>query len=1325
MMNLGDDVKPEFSLTPDAPDFAKEIIAKKSAVTSMPLDMDYQFVPKNPYTMNGNELRTSSDPNVKGLPQSSPFTSTVKAEFENLSTPYHAAHAAYEHFNQVNPLDDPRSADWTSKSDVSKFVNIRPQNLQYIFDATGPKDQEYRLQRVMHDQWVEDTLANGSWSAKIIGGASGLLLDPTNLIPIVGWAKYGKLGYSFLKNAARAAPGVTAYSAISAGAEQADKVNGNLHEFMTDTFVRSVFGSALFGLGGVLATSAEKLNLWNTRNLAKSHFDGVDYKLKMDDEGKITGLIAHDSEGNLSAAQVSIAQDLANSTFAKSGLFKIPSAIANAPYVKPTLEALGTIPGVKPAAAAIGNAAYHFHKYFGSEIPLLLSSPFEGVRGFIDRADDHGIITKGLQEGEVAPRRFNSMMQQTFANLRSLQTQMNALHLERNGFKTDNRILGGVSNAGLYLKDKTLNVLDKDLQKTEYVPREQFDDEVEQVLRTEQSSDHAAVNDAAKLMRKQMDDTYRAYRRAYNLPEDWLPPKTAEAYLMRVYNTPYMNVNLESWTKVISKWLRDADQLIERHLSPIKIIDEKIAKTKSKEELMALKARKKAMQESIQNELRNNPELQLHVEDWNALSADEAKQIKKLTTKLDAAKKQVDDQTKLVSRLKKQKNKDEKSNLTEEESKLAISQKEYDDESVSLQEEMASGRIDQRLFYKVKDSYRYEFKNPEDRLKFRETYKEQAARDFITDEEGIHKYRIAHAKAYYDTIMHQTPEETINQVMGRFTGNKSENPIKQRTLLIPDEILYKNGFMSKDLMAKVSNYTNYLSRRTHLKTAFNEVTHGGGIEPIIEDVNASFNKMHSSLNTNKSNLQDKLESAESNKDKKNITDQIKAVDKEIVKLRKRFDADIKSMNHVYEKMMGMKQYSRGVEQARSIIMSLTAMGNLQFVPFTQVNDLGAIALQHGVWPLVRDGMYPMIQSLFRMLKTKDSEAFRNTAPSIHLALQDVDRGYADRNWGMQTNPYLNLGRTVNFFEKLAHKSSNFTLTNYIDNYLQRLSSATIQAELMRILHAFKAGTISKRDSLYIRKYGIDPKIWADRMITAFEKDGGGKTTLGGYQSLHYKWQDLEAANEFGDAIFRGVKDTQIQAGLADSPFWTDNPLGSIIKGFAGWGYASVNRYLIPTMQQPDAERLLGILCMLGTGALIDPVRRMARGDDPYPDNITPKQEMWSAFNNSGIFSYTANVLSNANLLSGDRLLGDLKNDKYKDRTRAGLLGPAWGQGNRMLDVISAAASGEWNKSDMKKAARMLPFVSASWNFWLTNKVIDGLNIPANRSQAHALKESNS
>src|SRR6202000_3235805 len=120
----------------------------------------------------------------------------------------------------------------------------------------------------------------------------------------------------------------------------------------------------------------------------------------------------------------------------------------------------------------------------------------------------------------------------------------------------------------------------------------------------------------------------------------------------------------------------------------------------------------------------------------------------------------------------------------------------------------------------------------------------------------------------------------------------------------------------------------------------------------------------------------------------------------------------------------------------------------------------------GILPFIRDGIYPVIESIAGLRKTMDSEALRNAAASVHLAMQDVNMGYADRNWSMHTNPYLNMGKFVDTLGKIAHTSTNFTLTNYIDNGLQRITGAVSQSNFMRILHDFKTGKMSKADGIY-------------------------------------------------------------------------------------------------------------------------------------------------------------------------------------------------------------------------------------------------------------------
>ena len=1256
------------------PAFVKDI---KKPNSHIPFDITQEYVPQNPYSLESDATSLGKSSFIKPEEHKPSFFQTAKAEAYEFHTTAKLLHYAYnkqtgaDPFSDVNPNEDPRPAGWTPKSNAEMFLNVRPEYIKPLLEASGPKAQQKLYQQILAEQQHDDALANGSMTAKVLGGLAGIITDPISYIPIVGWAKYAKFAPTFLSSSLRAAPGMATFGVLNSAGKELDKVNGNLEDFFKDAFIQTTFGTVLFGGLGTASLAADRLELWRLKDFAKDHIDGIDFKLHVDDAGKVTGIKAIDTTGSLSAARVDYAQQLADSSFHKSGLFKIP-------YLGEAVKKFIGMPII------------------GSPMINLFNSQYQTMRGFIDRVASHGFITKGVAEGKAAPQNFSNLMNQEMSGLRAMQTQIDALHLERNGFDIKSRPLQQVTGLYQEWKNKALQSISDDVEKNGYISKEKYYSEIEQVLITKTPSEHSSINEAASIFREKIDNTYKAWRKAYNLPEDWLPPKTAEGYLMRVYDTPYLNGKEKEWVGVVSNWLRDSDELISKHMEPLEQLKSQIKEStvlgESKDKIRGMRSKLKAMQSNLENELRTNPELQLHVHDWNALSSDESKQLKQLLDPLKNLEKEFDAQKQLVA---KSKAKNAKLKLKELESKLEV-------ERERLQELAHSGQINPRFYKQDKDSFNYVFKDPAERLKFRDRYES-------------HFHREAAAKAYYDTIMHQTPEQTIAQTMGRFTGISSENPLKARTLLLPDKLLYENKFMSKDLMAKTSNYVSYLARRTHLKNVFSDVTHDGGIEPLLRNINEEYQGFRAPLNKK---LEDLMEKEQTQAIKK----EIKSIEKKLDKERKQFNKVNEEMQNLYNKMMGIHNYSRKELQGQSAIMSFTAMANLPFVAFSMINDLSSIGLQHGIWPFIRDGMYPMIESFAGLRKTADSEGLRNAAASVDLALSDVLNGYADRNWSMQTNPYLNLGKIANTLQSLAHLNTNFTLTNYLDNGLQHLAGGIVQSELMRILHAFSKGKMTDKEGLYIRQYGIDPKIWADRMIKASKEGGASTTKLGGHNSMFWQWQDLEASNKFADAVYRGIQNTIISRGIADAPFWADTIIGRIINGFAGWTFASVNRYVVPSLQNPDINKLGGVMMSLALGALVDPMRRLARGEDPIPENQTEEQQMFSAFQNSGYFSFFSTVLADANLLSGDKLLGDLKNDKYKDRTRAGLLGPAWGTANRLFDVIGALASNEMNEADAKKMARMIPFANASWTWLMSKTLIEHLGLPKTRAEAQALKE---
>lgn len=1341
-----DDSKEQYYDVPESsPDFVKEI-RKKPYLTPKEVPLDVNFTPFNHFTVTVPNTSTGIylEPEIaKPLPLEAPsFKETASAQFKHVNDTWHYLHAGFTQLEK--PWFEPPDPNFNVMDHEDQFINIKSEYVPYLLDSENERDMNFRLKRIYREQKLQDDIANGSWIPYLMGGGLGLVTDLTNLIPIATWTKYAKYGQTFLKSFARATPGALSYGAVSSLGEQLDSINGNVHDWLVDTMTRSVFAASLFGGLGVVSLSADKSALWGLREFANDYIKGVGFKLKVNNKNKVEGIEAYDmTGGSVSADKVKLAQDRADATMLKAGVFRLPY---------------------------IGTAAEKFlgNRLFGSPMVNILNSKYKMLRYIGDLAVDHGIITEGLAKGKANPDKFFTKMNQTHSEISAMENQINALHMERNGFKIDNYVAQSATKAALYTRDKASEFLGKNIGDKVYISREQFFSEVEEVLHSTIPSEHGAVNEAASIFKNSMDKHYKDFRIAHNLPEDWMPPRTAQGYLMRVYDTNFLNNNERLWVDVISNYLKESDEVITKRLSPItdvenqitKLVEEKQRLTdtanisdathkKISDDIDALKIKKRVLEEQLQNDIRTDPNLQLLAEDWNALSANEAKELSALLKRRDIVQKEIDKQKELIAGIKKQSAQREaasvkaktaqtakKSKRKAETGKLVLPReeqhldellKELYDEQTKLQTLAFEGKVNRRFYTKSKDSELFVYRNPNERLKLRDTY--HAHEGEILSEELAHKRRAEHAQAYYHTIMNQTSEDTINQIMSRFTGNGAENHLKARTLLVPDELLYKHNFMSKNLMSKVANYNTWLARRTHLKNVYSESNLHEGFEPLLIELDKEFKQNRELLNNRKAELQEKLkEEGLKDKEKKLLEKQLKKVELDLANETKSFNNAKKDVNFIYEKMMGISKLTKGQRAFEASIKSATVALNLGFLPYTMITDLSANGLKHGIMPFLRDGIYPLVQSLGGLLKTKDSEAFRHGAAAINLALQHMGAGTAERNMSLQTNPYLNMGKIPSALDKIANWASNLSGANFIDNMLQRITSSVAQSEIVRIMHAYKAnkGKISKRDMLWLNRYGLDPEKWADRVVSAFKKDGGGKTKVGGYQSNFWMWKDIEAANKVGDATFRATKDTIISANALDAPFWTDSNgamgvMGPIIKGFNGWAFASLNRYMVPFMQKPDMSQFVGVMGMLAAGALVSPMRRMARGEAPYPEGMTDTQWAYEVFSDSSFFSYFSFVMNEANLLSGGTLLRDLKNDKYRDRARTGFLGPAWSDFNRMSNFFSALASNEMNEADALQMGRMVPFMNSSWTWGMSSALIKSFGLPKNREMAHRQK----
>lgn len=1181
----------------------------------------------------------------------------------------------------LNPLSDNTPNGWNAASDENNFIGVIPKYQGYVASATSPNDAYFRRLEVLKLQDEDEMYDNGSLLAKFAGGFVDSL--PFAIIPLGQAAKYATLSKSVSEAMLASFPGLAVGNLLHEGSIEARRIGGSLQETLVNTYVDTISGLAFIGGLSGLGLGFDSLKLFNANKFMKFSFSGINAEMKVNNEGKMIGYEAVPTPGiNVSAAEVDNAQAFLDSTFAQNGLFAIPK--------------LGK----------------YIEKGVAKVNPIIrgLTSPFETVRGFTDRSASHGLITEGIKRGEAKPEDFETLMGIVQGQNKQYYYQMQKLLDLRNGI--DNKL--EISNFTERTRKKWTD--------EGYTDAETFGKEIKEVIISGNDSDNHAVNAAAKITREYLDTTWDQYREVFNLPKDWMPPPTADGYFPRVYNTSLMLERPQEWEDMWVGWSTKADQEIRTAMQPIhdlraeidllKETHTKIQNSGTKEEISASKkelndARKrlKEMKYELANQIREDRHMFLHAEDHAALSGDESKELKNLfkpLKKIEKERTQANATVKdlngkaffLKSKIEASTDKDTISKLKADlkalesevkvaKDKLSEVKDKYDLEELRLQDLAGTGKISPRLFTRIPDSQRVKFKDPNDILKLRNPFESETMMR-------------AQANALRDTILNQTPEDSLNQVLGSYIGSTSEVPILKRSQMIPDAILQENNFLSNNLPLVVANYRNALHRKISLKQVYGDVTIDGGIQPIVTRLTREFKRKEDAL---KNNL--------------NLEEEERA--KQIKKLKKEFDDAKEFMQLTHNRMMGRTSGSKKTNKFLRFMRLWTASTRLGSVPLSMVTDLSANIYKHGLWPTIRDGLIPALRNIEHRIKTGEGGPYTENLAHAHLGLNTVLSANNDRDWGGIAVEHVPLtGPLGNFMEKAAHISGNLALTNQLQNNLERLAANIIQSKIMRYMIQHQNGSLKEKDLNKLLQYGLDPKEWADRFITNWKAKGYEGDIKGSYQSMYFHWDDVEAANKMSLTIYKGVNDTIIKRGMMDAPFFFDDPLWGTIVFFHGWSTAALTRYLVPLMQRPDAEKIAGTMWMLMAGSLVSPLRRISKGEPAIDEDSNMFKD---AFTDSGIFSPIMSIVEDANILTNGAILRGISNDRYRQRSFAGAAGgPVVGVANDVSRILGMMLRGELNETDVKKAGRLIPATQAWYLKGLMNKSIEALGLPKTASQ---------
>lgn len=1255
-----------------------------------PDDFPYDLSSINAGVQYGNQ------PQFKPLEEEKPgFVETTARAFWKVNPLANAGKFVVNTGMDLYYLSDPVPDGWNT-NDPEIYKPYPEKYWPRLRDAVSPKDLERRKEQIDNEIYFDERLNDGSFVAQFIGGAAGLAATPflSNVfLPTLSSIKYGKLSQGILQNVIQATPKLAYSSLATEGLIQAASMGGNLEDAMVDSFRDVVFGDALVGAGSGIVSLVNGSKVWNTRKVLNMAYDGSTIEPIVNEKGELVGhnfIPGERIAGN--AQKVQEGTEAAQNMMAMSGLFAVP--------------------GLGKGLAWLGG-----HPLLGSPLVRGLTSQFKAVQNFTNTIAKSSIKTENVIEGIARPDSAEDIKSFYQAMGSYTSDALRSHYYNENGLTSSVQTVNAIKN------------LTQTFTEQKNISWEEFGQRVRQVIITGEQDVSANINNAAKDLTDTLERFNRDYADAHGT-HLFESPKNAVNYIFQNWNIEKLMQDPEGFVNICVDGFKLRNKQILELQQPIKFAQQEIDRLETiinaqgfegatealvNERNAAIERLDKAKQE-LEETIRNNEDYHYLVEDRIILDNSEKKQLNDLFLNVNEAKNSL---SQGESELKELKDllKSEQENILQvkEAEKRTESQKTINDlknkiqskieevnqlkesfktEQNKLDAKARAGKINQR-FFKIRDG-EVTFRDPNAPIQFAKIFKTE-------------KSMRTEANAWIQSILGNTPERLIDNVIGHNAPGYSEspNPIRARTILLPQKLFNQvDGYLDNDLTKALGAYANSMGRRIGLKKAFGEAYGPGGIEDLLRGFQQEYDAKRAEILKKPASKQRA---------------------KELTKLANDFKKDQNLMRNMYEVYHGRyRKVGTDGGELNGILRNLTYTSKMGAVPVSQLTDITAITLRNGVLPWLVKGIIPHIKTLNGRLKTPEGEAIRNAAAKHFLGLNHVNDNMMAKWFGSNSMSYQpGVGRLAKATENIAHLSSNFYGTNALENLNELIAASAVQSDIMKAVFAHLDGTITKDQQVQMASLGIQLEDWANRFADNYKK-AGGFDQFGGraYESNWFDWEDADAVNRMAMSVRRGVEETVVKRTAFTSPLWSNDPILGTLFMFHGWAYGATARYLIPMLQRPDAQHLTGILMMSMVSVWQDPLRRLANGKPAFEDEDTLANVALRGLMNNGVLGVVPEAFEGLNLALNNQLMPKLQGERYKNRAQGAdivLGGAALGYVNDTRRLISMVISGQINENDMKRSARLLPFVGSLYTRGLLNKWIESFNLPKTRAEARELQ----
>lgn len=505
----------------------------------------------------------------------------------------------------------------------------------------------------------------------------------------------------------------------------------------------------------------------------------------------------------------------------------------------------------------------------------------------------------------------------------------------------------------------------------------------------------------------------------------------------------------------------------------------------------------------------------------------------------------------------------------------------------------------------------------------------------------------AAAKEIYDKI---TGKVQQRDDLPTFITKVTSGPLKDRTFMVPDELLAGKGWLKDDVREVANRYSRAMAGEIELTRRFGRADMRDQLEQIAQeysDLRTAVDGAQSVTEINKLLGRDKYRES---------TDIAKAK-LDAQKLLSQDEASAITDTKAGRDLI-RGTYNQGVNNTNfaSVSRSLMHFNYLRQmggVLLANVTDFYRPAMVHGLMPYLRtlpDAVAQMFNAGSKGLKLSIQEAKLAglVTERITHALQAANGDIAD--------PFLTRSTQVErFLQKATGLASRWNLINSFTDAQQAIASTVSQHRILEAVlgNASKDGSFIGKvpdGERLLRLLGVDKQTQQD-IAKLFEAHG--QVVDGIRVANTERW--LQHANETGVPdeiartenavrVYRAALNTDVNSivsrrGLGDAPLFANHPVGKMLTQFSGYALGAHSRVMVRGLQESHSRLIGGLVATTMLGALTSYLAAWRGGRERWEKYVketaaNPALLIGEGLDRSGFFPVLFDIANRVERVSG-------------------------------------------------------------------------------------------